>query len=280
MKIALIGIPGCIAIALVVSACSGVKPIDLLNAVTPNTGYTVEEDIRYGSDARQTMDVYYPTTTASGHVIVFVYGGAWRKGDKNEYKFVAQALTSNGHTVAIPNYRLYPSVAYPDFVNDIVNAITVLDKAITGNAEYDHKLVIMGHSSGAHTAALLASNTRYLESTGISISALIAISGPYDLPMTNAEVTAVFGEASDHDKVKPVRLVTTEHPRTLLIHGTDDNRVDPDHTQRYSRALVANGVEVEKLMLEGAGHAESIAGLAAPLDRFNPIRETIQTFLD
>lgn len=269
-----------IAGLLVVSACSKVQPIDLLNAVTPNAGYTVTEDVPYGDLPRQTMDIYRPVVEPTEHVIVFVYGGAWRKGEKDEYKFVAQALASEGHTVVIPDYRLYPAVKFPEFVTDVAAAISALDFSDLLQDAGHRKIVVMGHSSGAHTAALIASDPQYLAATGVSVSALIAIAGPYDLPMTNTEVTDVFADVDHHDKVKPLRLVTDQHPRTLLIHGADDKRVKPEHTQRYFRALESSGIEVEKLMLDDAGHAESIAGLAAPLDRFNPIKETIQAFLD
>jgi len=282
MKFTVLLATSLLAIIVIGSACSGLKPINVLNAVTPDVGYTVQEDIRYGAENRQTMDLYRPDSSESGQVVVFVYGGAWRKGEKSEYKFVAQALASEGHTVVIPDYRLYPEVRFPDFVTDVAMAITALDELDIGSVGKKRDVVIMGHSSGAHTAAMIASDPAFLEAAGagFTVSALIGIAGPYDLPMTNPEVTDVFANIADHDTVKPVRLVTADHPRTLLIHGADDKRVKPAHTERYFRALKANGVAVEMVMLEGTGHAKSIAGLAAPLDKFNPIKETIQAFLE
>lgn len=264
------------------TGCAALKPVNLLNALVPSTGFTLQEGIVYGDDPRQKLDIYKAVVPASdSHTIVFVYGGAWREGNRHEYEFVGQALADAGHTVIIPDYRLYPAVTYPAFVTDVVEAIT----AVTVHADewlgYPLKqVVLMGHSSGAHLAAMLASDPRWLEDSGVTPRALVAISGPYDLPMDNPEVQPVFHNVSGPDEVRPVALVTSEHPPTLLIHGEDDERVLPFHTRNYSAALKKAGVPVDVQWLKDASHASAIAGLAAPLDSANRNRERITGFLD
>lgn len=264
------------------AGCSALKPVNLLNALIPSTGITVQEGIVYGEHKRQKLDIYHPVTPVPhSRTIVFIYGGAWRKGNRGEYEFVGQALADAGHTVIIPDYRLYPAVAFPDFISDVADAImTVEGHAVEWLGYPLKKVVLMGHSSGAHTAAMLASDSRWLENSGVTPSALVAISGPYDLPLDNPEVEPVFRNVSGPDEVRPVALVTSEHPPTLLIHGEDDERVLPFHTRNYSAALMAAGVPVNVDWLKDAGHVAAIIGIASPLDSANRNRKRITEFLD
>lgn len=276
---------GILSILLALSTlvgCGALKPVNLLNAVVPSSGYTLQSGIVYGEDERQKLDIYFPATSGSrSRIIVFVYGGAWREGNRAEYEFVGQALAEAGHTVIIPDYRLYPSVVFPDFIDDVAEAILVAKSPVEQwSGDSVDEVVLMGHSSGAHTAALLASDGSRLANRGFRASALIAIAGPYDLPLDDPEVKPVFPGIVNTEQVIPVALVTSEHPPTLLIHGEDDERVLPFHTRNYADALRKAGVQVEVQWLEDTGHAFSIAGLAAPLDSSNKNRDRITSFLD
>ena len=263
-------------------SCSGV---DLLNATVPDSGFKLVEDIDYGPDPRQKLDVYLPSQPAdNSQVIVFVYGGAWRMGEKSDYKFIGQALSSAGHTVIVPDYRLYPEVVFPDFVTDIVLAVESLESASDSNAEIPtidtSSIVLMGHSSGAHSVALISADPDYLADTGIAVKALIGLAGPYDLPLELEEVAPVFASATDPDKTNPLKLATDKHPQTLLIHGTDDERVEPRHTQRYFDVLQSLDVESSMLMVEGASHASIVAVIAQPLQSTSEVAPAIFAYLE
>ncbi|ASJ70176.1 hypothetical protein IMCC3135_00250 [Granulosicoccus antarcticus IMCC3135] len=267
---------------LLTTGCSAFKPVNLLNTLIPSSGYTLQSGVTYGADKRQKLDIYSPTEPAiRSRIIVFVYGGAWREGNRGEYTFVAQALADAGHTVIIPDYRLYPSVVFPDFITDVADAI-VAAKLTLGkqSGKPVSEVVLMGHSSGAHTAAMLASDPGWLEGSGVTASALIAIAGPYDLPLDNPEVKPVFRNVSGPDQARPIALVTPDHPPTLLIHGEQDERVLPFHTRNYSAALKATGVRVDVRWLEDTGHVASISGIATPLDSDSQNRQRITEFLD
>lgn len=194
---------------------------------------------------------------------------------------MGQALADSGHTVIIPDYRLCPSVVFPEFITDIADATAAANNVLKQRSSVSmDQVVLMGHSSGAHTAAMLASDTQWLEGSGITPSALIAIAGPYDLPLDNPEVEPVFRTISNADEVRPVALVASEHPPVLLIHGEGDKRVLPFHARRYSAALTAAGVPVDVHWLKAAGHVASISGIAAPLDVKNQNRKRITESLD
>jgi len=263
-------------------ACSGTQAIDLLNGVIPAIGYDLQSNVSYGSNPRHRMDIYVPSKPAQqAHTVLFVHGGAWREGNKEQYEFVGQSLSSAGYTVVIPNYRLYPSVVYPHFVEDVVAAIqtwTTL-QSDSNEEETPVPIVLMGHSSGAHTAALLASDQSWLTDVNTAVTDLIALSGPYDLPLDNAEVKTVFPNIRDPSQVKPTELVDDCHPRTLLVHGTDDERVVIKHSETYAAALATAGIEGEFVKLEGGDHASTIAGMATPLSFANATNENVLRFL-
>ena len=263
-------------------SCSNNTKLDVLNAVTPNSGYTLVENIVYGESPRHTMDLFQPAQpNGAESVIVFVHGGAWRTGGKDQYRFVGQSLAEAGFSVLIPSYRLYPEVTYPLFVEDIVNAVYRYydrESPVDGQNPPASHVALMGHSSGAHTAALLASDQRWWTGESINISGLVALSGPYDLPLDNDEVSTVFPSVEPRE-VKPPLLADNCHPPTLLIHGADDERVVKSHTRKYAEALKAVEVSNEVVILDDGGHASTVIGLATPLMFLNDSFEHIVRFL-
>jgi len=266
--------------ALLLAGCG--SALETLNALTPDGGYERRTGIAYGDAPRQRLDVYRAAAPATGaHTIVFVYGGAWRSGRREDYAFVAGALARAGHDVIVPDYRLYPEIVWPAFVEDVVAAIArVDDDAVALLGHELEAVVMMGHSSGAHTAAVIAASPgRWLDADGPAVSGLIGIAGPYDLPLDDPEVAPVFAGVEDPDDAIPVARVGASHPPTLLLHGSDDERVLPKHTRVHAAALRAAGVPVEVDTLPGAGHAGSIASFAAPLDLLNDAPERTLAWL-
>ena len=103
-------------VAGLLTACSGQFWV---NTLTPPWGHARHADIAYGDLARQHLDIYSPSEPAPGRpVVVFFYGGSWQEGNKDGYRFVGQALASRGITAVIPDYRLYPQVTFPGFIED------------------------------------------------------------------------------------------------------------------------------------------------------------------
>ena len=95
-----------LAALLTLTACSAA---DLLDATVPASGYRRVVDIAYGVGPRQRLDVYTTRQPDSSRAtIVFFYGGAWESGRRQDYRFVAQALSEAGFWVVVPDYRLFP----------------------------------------------------------------------------------------------------------------------------------------------------------------------------
>jgi acetyl esterase/lipase len=166
--------------------------------------------------------------------------------------------------VAIPDYRVYPDVRFPAFVDDAARAVArVLEREGRGRAVY-----LAGHSAGAHIAALLANDPRYLERAGVDaarIDGFVGLSGPYDfLPIESGYLLEVFPEATRVES-QPIRFAGSRSPATLLIHGADDGVVEPGNSERLAGRLEAAGVPVQLRIYDGAGHVAVAAALAPRL---------------
>lgn len=99
----------------------------MVNALTPSKTYHAVTDVAYGDSERQRLDVYVPTRAEAAvggmPVVVFFYGGSWQNGDRAEYRFVGEALASQGFLAILPDYRTYPEVTFPAFMDDAASAV-------------------------------------------------------------------------------------------------------------------------------------------------------------
>jgi acetyl esterase/lipase len=257
----------------------GCSPAGLLNATVSRQGYTREADIAYGRDPRQKLDLYRPDKpSADGKTVIFFYGGAWETGSKGDYLFVAQALASSGYTVVIPDYRLYPSVRFPAFVDDGARAV-----CWTADRVGSDKVVIMGHSAGAHIALLLAANTRYLAAAGVDrmkLKGAIGLAGPYDfLPLKSAKLIEIFGGANNPE-IEAITFAKAPLPPALLIHGTADTTVYPRNSTNLAAAWRAAGAPVELKLYPEVGHIDVVAAFSGLLSGRAPTRTDVATWLD
>ncbi len=261
---------------LLLSACS-FNPADQINGSLSVNHYTVQS-LNYGKSPRQNMDIYRPKVDQGKAPIVFVYGGAWRTGAKADYKFVGHALTQLGHPVIIPDYQLFPAVSFPVFIEDVAKAIKAAELRSVGLIGRPmNEIVLMGHSAGAHTAALLFTDRRYLNKERVQsrVSGLIALAGPYDLTLENPEVKDVFANAQG--RAQPIDYIRPGLAPTLLLHGAADTRVLPYHTQTFAEALGTKDNYVGIQMYPNVGHIMILGAIAQPLrgraDSFKDIAE-------
>ncbi|MEQ8660945.1 MAG: alpha/beta hydrolase [Gammaproteobacteria bacterium] len=266
-----------LVLALLLGA-SGCQPARVVNALLDDDHYTLSADLAYGEAPRQALDFYQPRGATHAPLVVFVYGGNWRQGDRQTYRFVGHALTALGYRVAIPDYRLYPSVTWPAFVDDVARAtawLTAADGPAAGAP-----VILVGHSAGAHTAALLATDPRYLDAAGFAsaLVAFIGLAGPYELPFTD-NTRPVFAPLEAPAPVQPIALDLARMPRTLLLHGEDDERVVPRHSRRFAAALTAADVPVRLVTYDGTGHVALLAALAANLRWLAPTFSDVAHFL-
>ena len=272
------------AVVIAAVAASACSPLHVVNGLSPSDHYELTSSIPYGELERQTLDIYAPRDAGGpSPLVVYFYGGGWRKGEKDHFEFVASSLTRAGYVVVIADYRRYPEVVFPVFIDDGAMAVAwALENAGDYGADTS-KLFLMGHSAGAHTAALLSLDSQYLAKYDIDsrdIDGLIGLSGPYDfLPITEGYLTELF-PPDMRETSQPINFVTSDAPSTLLIHGSDDELVVPANSESLANSLEAAGVDVTLKLYEGAGHALTVVSLAPPLDFTSRAVEDIRIFLD
>jgi acetyl esterase/lipase len=265
-------------LALLAGLAGGCSPAALLNSTVPRDGYRRDIGLAYGPAPRQTLDVYRPDRPAPRScTVVFFYGGSWDSGSKDDYLFVGEALAAAGHTAIIPDYRVYPEVRFPVFVDDGATAVRWAADRSEGRP-----LVVMGHSAGAHIAMMLATDTPYLGRAGVDRSTLagaIGLAGPYDfLPLTSRRLIEIFG-SRDNPATQPITFARAPLPPALLIHGLDDRTVKPRNSERLAEAWKAAGARVELKLYEGVDHVDVVAAMAGLLRRRAPTRPDVEAFL-
>ncbi len=274
-----------LAMMAALSALAGCSGTAIVNGLTPSWGYDVTRDIAYGEKPRQKLDVYVPTEkSAQAPVVVFFYGGRWEEGSKDQYKFLAQALTSRGYVAAVADYRLYPQVKFPTFVQDGAKAIQWAHAHASEYGVDADKLFVMGHSAGAHIAAMLALDGEYLQAVGGSrdwLSGMIGLAGPYDfLPLKAADLKDMFGPPERYPLSQPINYVEGENPPLLLLHGLGDETVFPKNTRNLAKKVAENNGPVAIKLYPGIGHIKLVANLAAPLRFMGDQLDDIAAFIN
>ncbi len=264
---------------------AGCSPFVVLNAAAPGKGFSRQTDIAYGALPRQMLDVYLPDTAARRPlpVVVFFYGGAWEGGSRDDYRFVGASLAARGVMTVIADYRVYPEVVFPTFIEDAALALTWAQRNAARLGGNPKRLFVMGHSAGAHIAAMLAMNKDYLSAAQgdpDAVAGLIGLAGPYDfLPLKSRKLKKIFGDPAPRT-TQPIDYVTAHAPPALLITGAGDTTVDPGNSRRLAAALTAAGRIVESQIYPDVSHGRLVGAFSPPLARGVPVLEDVIKFIE
>jgi arylformamidase len=146
-------------------------------------------DLRYGDGEGETLDVF-PAAEADAPVLVFMHGGYWRALDKADHSFVAPSFVAAGATVVVPNYALCPAVTVEHIALQSAQALAWVWRHVRAHHGDPSRIVVVGHSAGAHLAAMLLSCrwARLAEELPPTlVQGAMGISGLYDLePVRNS----------------------------------------------------------------------------------------------
>ena len=263
---------------------AGCRPVEILDAFTPGTGYRLQSDLAYGALPRQRLDVYSPTAPVSDPppVIVFFYGGSWHSGEKADYRFVAQRLAQKGYVVVIPDYRLYPAVKFPAFLEDGALALKWMQDHVEDYGGDADRTFLLGHSAGAYNAVMLGLDTRLTARAGFDrrrLKGVIGLAGPYDFKPNTDLLQDVFGSARDPAETQPVTYANTKAPPMLLIIGEDDTTVEPRNSESLARHLRENGNPVRLRRYPDEDHIDLVLELSSFMNSSSPVLDDILDFL-
>lgn len=257
--------------------------LGLLNLLVPRAGFVADRGLCFGGDPRQKMDIYVPKALhAPAPMLLFFYGGGWQGGRRGEYLAFGQVFASAGIVTAVADYRLYPQVKYPAFVEDAAAALAFLRAHASTYGGDPARLFVSGHSAGAYNAVMLASEPAFLRARGGDldwIAGVIGIAGPYNfLPMVQKEYVDMFHGPNNLDSM-PVNHVTGLRPPMLLVTGTRDRTVAPGNTKSMAARLRSAGSAVEEIHYRGMGHVGILLSLLPGLRGLAPLRRDMLDFI-
>src|ERR1051325_8481001 len=140
-------------------------------------------NVTYGNSPRQVLDIF-PSNKAGGPVLVYIHGGYWRGGNKDENCNFAPVFVERGVTVVLVEYDLCPAVSVTDIANQTRDAVAWVSRNIMRYGGNPSQLYIGGHSAGGHlTAMILAHDWQKDGFPANFIKGAVATSGVYDLEM-------------------------------------------------------------------------------------------------
>jgi acetyl esterase/lipase len=226
-------------------------------------------------------DLYLPKGKSKAPVLVAVHGGGWQVGSKQFYRYWGLFLARAGYAVFSIDYRLGKAGAYPNAVYDVKAAVQfVRAKAAEFDLDPD-RIGLVGDSAGAHLSALVALagdqfNSAYRDDANAAVPAgvkcVVGFYGVYDMhaqwmhdlvSRPNDKIVEKFLGVSPMQNrrmyfdASPIGHATIDRNqvRVLLIHGTDDDIVDPpSQSGAFLTALTQAGFFVRRIIIPGAGH--------------------------
>ncbi len=297
LKLAGAGATALVAIggmAFAAQQAQALSALSVVNSLSSNGGVAVTKDILYGDEPLQDLDMYYPKPLAqamqsprpisdSYPIVVFVYGGSWESGSKEEYAFVGKSFAQAGYVTAVINYRKAPEHVYPDYVEDTAKAIAWSYKNAASFHADPKRLAVVGHSAGAFNMMAAISNEDFLAPYGIhpkDIKAVVGIAGPYSYDFRKFSSATAFPADATPDEVMPDRHIKGAQPPYLLLTAENDKVVYDQNTIKMTQALKDYGATVENGEIKGASHATSIGAMASPLRWVNDVRAQVLSYLD
>ncbi len=228
------------------------------------------------------LDIYKPMTAnpQGAPVVVFFYGGGWKTGQRDQYRFVGHRLAQSGVLAIVADYRTYPRAVFPGFVQDSAKAVAWSRQHAAEYGGDPRRLFVAGHSAGAQIAALLGTDPRYLGTQRMrpsELAGVIGLSGPYDFVISGG-YERVFGDRAQWPQAQAVNFVDGDEPPFLLVHGTGDRVVESKDSVELAEKLRLNGGRAELLLLPDAGHAAPAAAIYDP--KRNPeVMRAIDAFI-
>ncbi|MBK6411801.1 alpha/beta hydrolase [Sphingopyxis sp.] len=241
----------------------------------------------YGAGERNKLNIWVPTGTKKTDklpVLVFLYGGGWYSGVRDDYGFAGRAFAKQGFVVVIPDYRIVPEGHWPDFLHDSAAAVAWTDAHIARYGGDPDRIALSGHSAGAYNAMMLALDPRWMKAAGSDASVIrgvAALAGPADFyPFEKGgRADVAMGDIRPVEQTQPITFVRADAPPLWLGHGTADTVVRVRNSQRLAAAMHKVGGSATLREYGGLSHNDLVMALTKPLAYKGPILPEMTDFL-
>lgn len=268
---------------LAIPACSGTevaRGVGEMLFVRPHV--VTVRDLGFGSHGLS-LEVHRPLQPRpNAPVVVFLHAGRWKYGSRLDYRVLGDGLTERGWVVVVPDYRKHPQVNFPAWVEDGAEAVRWTRDHVARFGGDSTRIHVIGHSSGAHTAALLALDERHLMAVDVdpkSIRGYVSLAGPVDTTWTDADVQRLMGPSAGWPETYPRTHIDGTEAPILLLHGATDDVVHFDNSVRLAARITAAGGCARAVVLDGLGHVRIVLALAAPRIGGRRVMEEVARFV-
>jgi acetyl esterase/lipase len=261
---------------LLLSACGGAHGQDAKPPDKKASLPAVEKDLPYADGGEQRMlDLYLPDKMGFT-TVVFTYGGGWHAGSRKSVTPIGGRLQGLGYGCALLSHRLAPKDKFPAQAEDVAAAFAWVKKNIGARGGDPKRVVLMGHSSGAHLSLLVATDPKYLAAHKLSpadIAGVVGLSTPVDLEPR--EDKKGFGDALLAGKgagafsrdvavmraASPIQHVSKDLPPTLLVVGEKDFPMLEGDARAFVEKAKGVGREVTTFVGKGCDHMGVVRSL-------------------
>ncbi|MEM7188041.1 MAG: alpha/beta hydrolase [Pseudomonadota bacterium] len=205
---------------------------------------TISSQILFDPQTGLELDIYAPPDANNAPVVMFWHGGSWRRGQKDQYRFVGLRLAQEGFVAVVPDYRKFPEVRHPAFVEDAAAAIAWVHANIADNGGDPAAIFLSGHSAGAHIAALVAMDPGYLSTHDLPntiVRGVAGLAGPYHFFPDTQRMIDIFGPEDRFPIMQAGTYARPDSPPILMMHGRDDVVVGTFNIERVEVALAKVG---------------------------------------
>ena len=241
----------------------------------------------YGPGDRHKLNIWVPTGTQATDklpVLVFLYGGGWYSGARDDYGFAGRAFAKQGFIVVIPDYRIVPEGHWPDFLQDSAAAVAWIAAHIAEYGGDPDRIALSGHSAGAYNAVMLALDPQWMRGAGSDASVIrgvAALSGPYDfVPLEKGgRADVAMGDIRPIGRTLPIAFARPDAPPLWLGHGTADTVVRVRNSQNLAAAMHKVGGAATLRTYDGLSHNDLVIALTGPLAYKGPILAEATDFL-
>jgi len=244
----------------------------------------VQRDIFYtdAKDKLQSLDVYSPKDGKDHPVIVWIHGGGWKAGDKAGLQKKPQAFIDQGCVLVSVNYRFLPAVTLKDMMSDVAKSILWVHQHAAEHRGDPNSIIVMGHSAGAHLAALVCTDDRYLKAEGVPMNVLrgcvpLDVSA-YDIPKRIKDgngdgISKIFANVFGADEaaqreVSPIAYLAKDKgiPPFLILHvaSREDTKAQAHWLESNLNEL---GISARVVAAEGKTHGTISSDLGGADDQ-------------
>lgn len=250
----------------------------------------LEPDVAYAAGEQQKLDLYVPKQDKFA-TVVFTYGGGWHTGSRKSVAPVGEKFQQLGYGCALLSHRLSPKDKFPAHIEDVAAGFAWVKAHVAERGGDPNRVFLAGHSSGAHLSLLLATDPKYLAAhkfTPADVAGVIGLSPPVDLEpradkkgfgdaLMGGRGADAFGRSVEVMRdASPVRHITKDLPRTLLVVGEKDFPMLEGDAKTFAEKAAAAKATCRTVVVPKLDHMGVVKAL---LDDKSAVREQVEAFL-